>query len=75
MDKMALEKGIQDILNAGIGLIRSGQENFGDAWKKVETTFNDLKSKGSMDQSEAALKVREVLENTIRGVKDVSSKA
>ncbi len=75
MDKVALEKGIQDILNAGIGLFRAGQANFADALKKAEAQFEDMKKKGSMDNSQAALKVREVLENTIRGVKDVSSKA
>jgi len=70
-----LEKNLQDILNAGIGLLKAGEENFQTALKNVEKVFNELKTKGASDSSESALKIREVLENTIRGVKDVQSKA
>lgn len=70
-----LEKNLQDILNAGIGLLKAGEENFSTALKNVEKVFNELKTKGATDNSEAAVKIREVLENTIRGVKEVSGKA
>ena len=70
-----LEKTIQDILNAGIGLFKAGEENFKTAFETVEKTFEDLKSKGSADSSEAAVKIREVLDNTIRSIREVSTQA
>ena len=70
-----LEKNIQDILNAGIGLFKAGEANFKTALANVEKTFEELKAKGSTDNSEAAVKIREVLDNTIRSIKDVSERA
>lgn len=69
-----LEKNIQDILNAGIGLFKSGEENFKTALGNVEKTFEELKARGEGDNSEAAVKIREVLENTIRSIKEVTDK-
>lgn len=70
-----LEKNIQDILNAGIGLFKAGEENFKSALANVEKSFEEMKSKGATDNSEAAVKIREVLDNTIRSIKDVSERA
>ena len=72
---MTLEKTIQDILNAGIGLFKASEENFNQALGQVEKVFEELRTKGASDNSEAAVKIREVLENTIKGVKDISSQA
>lgn len=69
-----LEKNIQDILNAGIGLFKSGEENFKTALGNVEKTFEELKARGEGDNSEAAVKIREVLENTIRSIKEATEK-
>jgi hypothetical protein len=73
--KIMLEKNIQDILNAGIGLFKVGEQNFQTAIQAVTKTFEELKTKGASDNSEAAQKIREVLDNTIKGLNDVSSKA
>lgn len=70
-----IEKNLQDILNAGIGLFKAGEGNFKTAFANLEKTFEDLKQKGAADQSQSAVKLREALENSIRGVKDVQSKA
>ncbi len=70
-----LEKNLQDILNAGIGLFKEGEKNFQAALEAVGKTFEELKQRGAADGSESAQKVREALENTIRGVKDVSTQA
>lgn len=70
-----LEKNIQDILNAGIGLFKVGEQNFQTAIQAITKAFEDLKSKGAADNSEAAQKVREVLDNTIKGLNDVASQA
>ena len=66
---------IHDILNAGIGLFKAGEENFKSALENVEKTFEDLKSKGALDNSEAAVKIREVMENTINSITEVYDKA
>ena len=70
-----IEKNLQDILNAGIGLFKSGEENFKTAVVNLEKAFNDMKSKDASDNSDAAIKIREILENTLRSAKDVQSKA
>lgn len=70
-----LEKSLQDVLNAGLGLLKEGEKGFQSALESVARAFEDLKSKGAEDHSAAAQKIREVLDNTIRGVKDVSSTA
>ncbi|MEQ9366593.1 MAG: hypothetical protein RIF32_20300 [Leptospirales bacterium] len=70
-----LEKSLQDVLNVGLGLLNEGEKGFQAALESVAQAFEDLKSKGADDTSESAQKIREVLDNTIRGVKDVSSTA
>ncbi|MBE7438769.1 MAG: hypothetical protein HS115_09975 [Spirochaetales bacterium] len=72
---MMIEKSLQDILNAGLGIFKAGEENLQTALRYLESAFADLKSKGASDMSESAVKLREVLENTIRGVKDVTTQA
>jgi vacuolar-type H+-ATPase subunit H len=70
-----LEKRLIDVLNAGLGLLKEGEKGFQAALEAVAKTFEELKTVGAADQSEAAQKIREVLDNTIRGVRDVSGKA
>lgn len=70
-----LEKSLQDVLNAGLGLLKEGEKGFQNALETVSQAFEDLKSRGADDTSEAAQKIREVLDNTIRGVRDVSTQA
>ncbi|MCB1174873.1 MAG: YtxH domain-containing protein [Leptospiraceae bacterium] len=68
-----IEKSIQDILNASIGLFKAGEENLQSALSAVQTAFEDLKTKGASDSSEVAGKLREVLDNSIKNVQDVST--
>ncbi len=70
-----LEKNLQDILNAGIGLFKAGEQNFQTAIQAVTKAFEELKTKGAADNSEAAQKIREVLDNTIKGLNDVAGQA
>ncbi|HMU85289.1 MAG TPA: hypothetical protein PKE49_09365 [Leptospiraceae bacterium] len=70
-----IEKNLQDVLNAGIGLFKSSEENFKVAVSNLEKTFNDMRNKGAADNSDAAIKIREILENTLRSAKDVQAKA
>lgn len=69
-----LEKSIHDILNAGLGLFKAGEENFKSAFVDLEKTFEELKKRGNEDNSEVAVKIREVLDNTIKGIKEVSDR-
>jgi predicted RNA-binding Zn ribbon-like protein len=74
-EKTMIEKNLQDVLNAGIGLFKSSEENFKVAVSNLEKTFNDMRNKGAADNSDAAIKIREILENTLRSAKDVQAKA
>lgn len=73
----ALENQALDIVNAGIGVLKSSQEAvekaLGDATKTInewkvtaEKAFEDLKVKGALDTSEQAGKARELAVNAAR---------
>ncbi|HBS05268.1 MAG TPA: hypothetical protein DEA96_09900 [Leptospiraceae bacterium] len=66
---------LQDLVNAGIGLYKAGEENLQGFLSTLQKSFEDLKSKGAQDSSDTAAKLRESLDQTIKGVKDVSEKA
>ncbi len=66
---------LQDLVNAGIGLYKAGEENLQGFLSTLQKSFEDLKSKGAQDSSETAAKLRDSLDQTIKGVKDVSEKA
>ena len=68
-------KQLQDLVNAGIGLYKAGEENLQGFLSTLQKSFEELKSKGAQDSSETATRLRESLDNTIKGVKDVSEKA
>ena len=68
-------KQLQDLVNAGIGLYKAGEENLQGFVSTLQKSFEDLKSKGAQDSSETAAKLRNTLDQTIKGVKDVSEKA
>jgi flagellar biosynthesis chaperone FliJ len=70
-----MSKQLQDLVNAGIGLYKAGEENLQGFLKTLQSAFEDLKSKGAQDSSETAAKLRASLEQTIKGVQDVSVKA
>lgn len=66
---------LQDLVNAGIGLYKAGEENLQGFLSTLQKSFEELKSKGAQDSSETAVKLRDSLDQTIKGVKDVSEKA
>ena len=68
-------KQLQDLVNAGIGLYKAGEENLQGFLSTLQKSFEDLKSKGAQDSSETAVKLRNSLDQTLKGVKDVSEKA
>ena len=68
-------KQLQDLVNAGIGLYKAGGENLQGFLSTLQKSFEDLKSKGAQDSSETAVKLRNSLDQTLKGVKDVSEKA
>ena len=70
-----IEKSLQDVLNAALGLLKESEKGFQAALESVGKAFEDLKTRGAEDNSEAAQKMREALDNTLRGVRDVSSAA
>ena len=56
----------QDILNAGIGLVRASDEAVQKAVVEAQKSFEDLKNKGASDNSDAAIRVRQVLADALR---------
>ncbi|WP_411822078.1 phasin-related domain-containing protein [Leptospira sp. 'Mane'] len=60
-----MEKLVMDVVNAGIALFRSGEEKLKTAVVDLEKVYNDLKSKGELDKSPDAQKIRDLLNKTI----------
>lgn len=60
-----MEKMIMDVVNAGIALLRSGEEKLKASVGDLEKVYTDLKSKGELDQSPEAQKIRDLLSKTI----------
>lgn len=71
----SMEKLLHDVLNAGIALFRSGEGTVNNAAKEVQRTFEELKSKGAADQSDAAVKLRKSLDDIVQQVNGLSGKA
>ncbi|MCC6276136.1 MAG: hypothetical protein IT569_09780 [Leptospiraceae bacterium] len=70
-----MEKIIQDVVNAGIAVFKNGESGLKNSIADLEKLFNDMKSKGEADQSEQAVKIRELLNKTVRDAKEVLNKA
>ncbi|MDF3821170.1 chemotaxis protein [Leptospira sp. 96542] len=70
-----MEKQIMDILNAGIGIFQSGKEGLDKAKTQLEQTYNELVSKGALDNSEASVKVRQSVDKILTDIKEFSSVA
>jgi len=57
---------LQDVLNAGIGLLRASEETVNQTVAQAAKTFDDLKNKGATDYSDAAIKAREALASALK---------
>ncbi|MDX1957584.1 MAG: chemotaxis protein [Leptospiraceae bacterium] len=70
-----MEKIIIDVLNAGIGLFQSGKEGVDKAKVDLEKVYAEISAKGSQDNSENAVKVRESVDKILNDIKEFSSVA
>ncbi len=72
-----LENKALDLVNAGIGIVKKGQEEgakvaaqvqktLGEWGQAAEKTFEDLKVRGALDKSNEAQKARELAVNAAR---------
>jgi len=69
-----MEKLVMDIVNAGIALFRSGEEKLKSSVVDLEKLYTELKSKGELDQSEQAQKIRELLNKTVADAQEAFQK-
>lgn len=70
-----VEKILHDILNAGIALFRAGEGSVASAIADVKKTFEELKTKGAADNSEAAVKLRKTLDDIVKQASELNNKA
>jgi uncharacterized protein (DUF885 family) len=70
-----MEKVVIDILNAGIGLFQSGREGLDKAAAELEKTYSELVAKGSQDNSETAVRLRESVDKIISDIKEFTNVA
>lgn len=73
--RVTMEKTIKDILNTGIGLLQAGKEGLDKAKVDLEKIYSEVSSKGALDNSENAVKLRESLDKILAEIKEFSSVA
>lgn len=66
---------IHDILNAGIGLYKEGEKGFHQVLQHLLASYDKLRRQGAADQSETAERLRQSLDQTITGIRQISSTA
>lgn len=70
-----MEQTILNILNAGIGLFHSGKEGLEKAKAELEKTYQELVARGSQDNSETAVKLREAVDKIVKDIQEFTSVA
>ena len=70
-----MEKLLHDVLNAGIALFRAGEDSVSKAISDVQSTYDQLKEKGASDTSDAAVRMRNLLDDIVSQANDLSGKA
>ena len=70
----AIETGVRDTLNAGLGLVKTIEEQFSSVQSQVENGYTDLIAKGAADKSEGVVKLRVMLDQGISQVKEAQTK-
>ncbi|PJZ71324.1 chemotaxis protein [Leptospira perolatii] len=70
-----MEKQILDILNAGLGVLKTGQEGLEKAKAEFNKSFQELAAKGAADNSEASVRVREFVDKLLNEAKELSTAA
>ncbi|TGK11443.1 chemotaxis protein [Leptospira fletcheri] len=70
-----MEKQILDILNAGLGIVKTGQEGLEKAKAEFTKSFQDLAAKGAADNSESSVRVREFVDKFLNEAKELTTAA
>lgn len=70
-----IEENLKNILNFGIGLLRTGEESLQTGLRTLLSGFEDLKQRGLQDNSQGAEKLRELLQNSLRNIEKLSTQA
>lgn len=70
-----VEKVLQDVLNAGIALFRSGEGFIATAVGDVKRSFEELKAKGAADTSEEAVRLRKILDDIVKQASELNTRA
>lgn len=56
-----IERNIQDLYNAALGFLKTGEESVKNAITNIERVFEEMKAKGSSDKSEQVIRGRELI--------------
>ncbi len=56
-----IERNIQDLYNAALGFLKTGEDSVKNAITNIERVFEEMKAKGSSDKSEQVIRGRELI--------------
>lgn len=60
-ERKMIERNIQDLYNAALGFLKTGEESVKNAITNIERVFEEMKAKGSSDKSEQVIRGRELI--------------
>jgi hypothetical protein len=60
-ERTMIERNIQDLYNAALGFLKTGEESVKNAITNIERVFEEMKAKGSSDKSEQVIRGRELI--------------
>lgn len=72
---MELQKTVQNLLNAGIGLYKVSEENLKRAITEFDKVYEELVQKGQQENSEMITNLRKNIDDIVKQIEDLNTKA
>lgn len=72
---MAFENILKNIINSGISFFQSNEKTIIELIQKFQKTFSELKEKGSENNSDVAIKLRQILDDILLQTEGLSVQA
>jgi len=67
-----LDNNIKDLVNAGIGLFKTGEENLQGLFTQAEKIFREMRDRGAEDGTDAAQQLRDILDNALSNLQNIA---
>ncbi|MCS7206225.1 MAG: phasin family protein [Leptospiraceae bacterium] len=72
---MELQRTLQNLLNAGIGLYKTSEENIKKVLSDFDQFYEELVKKGAAEDSELITNIRKNLDDIVKQIEEINQKA